>query len=117
MGLSQDFLAMLEARVTVEWFTGQDKWGNDTYSAPVEGVRAYVEPSSTSFGTDDGLGKQDGRTVTQQRLMTDALGIAPKDKVTLEDGRVLHVTDVETAKDEFGDDLYQMITGTTAQRG
>ena len=117
MGLDRDFLTMLEGRMVVERFTGEDEWGNDTYDVPMTDVPTYIETTILTQGAQDGQGKQDTRIITTDTMMTDAIGLKPKDRFTLPGPRVVYASEVQTAKDEYGQDLYQTTTALSVSKG
>lgn len=116
MGLDRSFLSLLTASVGLERFLGEDQWGNSSYAALVT-AQTFIDPVTRTFGSQDGQDKQDAVTVDATRLTTDALGIKPRDRITLPGGMVVFVTDVATNRDEKGAELYQEVTAQSSQRG
>ena len=114
MGLDRDFLSMLSARVRLEKKMGSDQFGNDTYALGVEHA-AYVESASSRFGNDEEARKTKDPNITAS-VITDAIGVAPGDRFLI-GGSYHWVSEVETMKDEFGNDLYQTSQVTTTKRG
>lgn len=115
MGLTKDFLTMLTATVTLKRASGTDAWGNETYDAPTLHP-AFIDPGSTSLGSGEEGGQREGHTVTRRQVITDALGIKPTDILAF-DGIDHTVTEVNTVKDEFGDDLYQTLSVEDQKKG
>lgn len=115
MGLDADFLSMLEATVTWKAVTGTDAWGNETYG-PSSVQRAFIGDTTTSFGVGTEGSQQDRTAVKTTEVIMDALGVSVGDVLTF--GAADHtVTEVVTAKDEFGDDLFQTITVENQKKG
>jgi hypothetical protein len=116
MGLDKDFLAMLEAEATLERFDQKDMWGNDSYLAP-ETIVCFVEPTNREYWVSRqhrSVGRdqlQQTRYITQYQLITDAVGIVPGDKLTVQGG-LSYVAQAETTNDEFGQTLYQTVSLT-----
>lgn len=114
MGLDASFLEMLVLQATWQPYTGNDTWGNDTWGA-----------SSTIKCWIDGVEQQRGDTPVQQEqvptvdraatLLTDALGVKVRDKITLPDGTVTHVVDAKTYYDEDATTLYQEVNVKTTE--
>lgn len=115
MPLDEGFLAMLTATATWEPNTGKDTWGNEQYGPPQTVVTA-VTSQTKEFGGEDGQSKQDGPVVTTMELITDSVGIALKDRITVS-GAVLYVTHVDTPKDELGVDLMHTVTASSTEKG
>lgn len=115
MGLDRDFLELLTAPVTLERVAGVDLWGNEVYEGPVV-QQSFISGGTTSLGADAGNDRTEETPDTTDTLIMDAIGIKPGDKITY-GGKPHWVTQVETAKDEFGADLYQNVTVTTTKRG
>lgn len=117
MGLDAGFVSLLSMRMTWEANDGQDQWGNESYATPVLAVPCFVTSQASDFGGDDGQNKSEGPTVTRVEVLTDAVGINVKDKLTLPNGKIVFVTNVDTPQDESGADLMHTITAETAQKG
>lgn len=117
MGLDAGFLSLLTMRMTREAFTGKDQWGNETYAAPVLNIRCFVTSQKVVFGEDDGQHKVEGETVVRVEVITDAIGVKIKDRLTMPNGKVVFVTGVDIPQDEKGADLLHTITAETAQKG
>lgn len=116
MGLSADFLAMLQARPSWERYTGDDQFGNNLYAPPVV-IEAFVGSLSQRAGGQDGQGTQDPEQVGDLDLITDYRGIGVKDRLTLQDGPVVHVVSTEVVHDALGAPLFQNVTATSTPRG
>jgi hypothetical protein len=115
MGLDRDFLEMLTASVEWKPKAAKDKWGNETYGAPVP-LKAFIESVTTQYGIGDQGGQRESETVNETQIIVDAVGVKVDDQITYDD--TAHtVTQVETPKDEFGDDLYQLLTVQNQKKG
>lgn len=115
MGLDRDFLEMLTAPVVVERWVGADQWGNDTYSAPTTEV-SFIDSSSVTFAVPEEGDRTSATPSATTSLLMDGIGIKPRDKITYD--AIAHwVVNVDTAKDEFGADLFSTVTVSTTKRG
>lgn len=117
MGLDAGFISLLTMRMSWEANTGRDQWGNETYAAAVPNTPCFVTSQTSDFGSHDGQNKSEGDTVTRVEVLTDALGVKIKDRLTLPNGKVVFVTNVDTPQDESGADLMHTINAETAQKG
>lgn len=115
MPLDAGFLSLLTAVVTVEGFTGEDTWGNATFSAPRQ-EKAFIDPVTSTLGSTDG-DKQESRVVNRTTITMDFVGIRPGDRITLPGGTITYVVEVRTDKDEVGANLYQTVTVQDTERG
>ena len=115
MGLSRDFLAMLQARVVWEAYTGDDQWGNNIFAAPVT-IEAFVGGMTREAGNTDGQGTQEAEEVFSVELITDYKGIGYKDRITV-NARPMTVASTEVVHDQQGEPLFQNVTVDTKQRG
>ena len=115
MGLSRDFLAMLQARVAWEKYTGDDQWGNNVYDPPVV-IEAFVGTMNRTYGAEDGQGQQDAEEVLSVDLITDYKGIGTKDRITI-NSRPMNVATADVVHDQQGEPLFQNVTVDTRQRG
>lgn len=115
MGLDAAFLSMLTASVQAERRTGKDQWGNETYSAATT-EKAFIDTTTFQFGTGTPGEQKDKRAVGTTPIIMDAVGISVGDRITF-DGVPRTVTEVETIKDEFGNDLFQNVTVENQKKG
>lgn len=106
---------MLTAPVTLMRYAGSDLWGNDAYDTPTTEA-SFINSTSTVFPTDEEGDRKGTNPSSTTTLLMDGIGIQPRDQI-IYDGIVHYVTDVETAKDEFGINLFQNVTVTTTKRG
>lgn len=115
MGLDRDFLSMLEG--TVEWhpLSGEDLFGNETYETP-QTIAAFIGDLKVELGAADNQNTQSPQTVYTCEVMTDSVGVRPRDKFVF-DGREMYVTSVSTGRDEFGQELYHQVQTTNIRRG
>lgn len=117
MGLDAGFLSLLTMRMTWEAHAGRDTWGNETYAPSVPNTPCFVTSQSWGFGAEDGHNKAEGDDVLRVEVLTDAIGVKIKDRLTLPGGRIVYVTSVDTPQDEQGNDLMHTIGAETAQKG
>lgn len=115
MGLDAGFLQMLTAPVGLRRRTGKDQWGNEVHGA-VEQQRGYIATSTTSYGDGTQGGQTQKKAVVRREVLMDALGITVEDILVI-DGVECGVEEVQTEKDEVGDDLYQTITVVNEKKG
>lgn len=115
MGLDAGFLAMLEASVLLELKTGKDKWGNEEYAAPTT-QRAFIGPVVSGYGDGEVGGQQEKKSVRRCDLIMDSVGATLESRLTF-DGVPWYVAQVETVKDELGNDLYQNVTVEDQKKG
>lgn len=115
MPLDRDFLQMLTAPVVLERYSGSDLWGNDAYDPPTTEA-SFIDSTNAVFPTDEEGDRKGSTPSSTTTLLMDGIGIRPRDKI-IYDGNVHYVTEVETAKDEFGINLFQNVTVTTTKRG
>lgn len=115
MPLDAGFLAMLTTPGVWTPRGTQDQWGNEVEGTPVP-IKCFVSSQATTFGQDDDQNRQDNTKVTTMEIITDAVGISLKDKITV-GGKSVYVDSVDTPKDELGVDLMHQITASTTERG
>lgn len=115
MGLDAGFLSMLNASVTLEKRIGKDKWGNEQYAPPTP-ERAFIGPVSSGYGDGEVGGQQERKTVRSTDLIMDAVGVTTESRITF-DGVPWWATQVETVKDELGNDLFQNVTVEDQKKG
>lgn len=115
MPLPSGFLAMLTMSASLEAAASEDQWGNQLFTNP-ETIRCFLTSQTTELGGDTGEGRSEQVRVTTIELITDALGIEPKDRITMS-GATYHVTHVDTPKDAQGVDLMHTVTASTTERG
>lgn len=111
MGLDTDLLDLLSHTATLNRFTGQDQWGNNTYAANLP-IKAFTTSQTDDFPAPDTQNRQRSKTRTFA-LITDALDIKVGDKITVfaDTGTV---TNAVTYRDET-QSLMQEITITTQE--
>lgn len=115
MPLDAGYLAMLTTSATWEHKqSSTDQWGNEQYSSP-ETIKCFVTSQNTVLGRAE-QGQVEGEEVTTMSVITDALGITPKDRLVIS-GKSVYVVDVDTPKDEVGVDLMHTLNVTTAKKG
>lgn len=115
MPLDAGFLSMLTTTATWTPRQGQDSWGNETEGTPVQ-IQCFVTSQTVGFGTDDGQNRLENTRVTTMEIITDAVGISLKDKITV-GGTTVYVDSVDTPKDGLGVDLLHTVTASTTERG
>lgn len=115
MGLDAGFLSMLEASVVLEKRTDKDKWGNEQYAAPTT-ERAFIGAVVSGYGEGEVGGQREGKAVRRVDIIMDAVGVTMESRVSF-DGDQWYVTQVETVKDEVGNDLYQNVTVEDQKKG
>lgn len=116
MPLDADFHAMLETTFSLERYTGQDTFGNNTYGSS-EDIQGIQQSSNEVFAPGPVEGRAIGQPYTEVELLTDFYGIKVRDKITPPDlGIPVYVTKVTTHQDETGEDLYQELTASTTER-
>lgn len=116
MPLDAGFLAMLTMAGVWTPATGTDMWGNETLGAPVA-VKCFVTSQTAAFGSEDGHGTQETKSVVRAEVITDFLGINVGDRFALPTGVVGYVTAVDTPMDENGINLMHTITVGSSKKG
>lgn len=113
MPLDAGSLSMLTHTATWRRRTGEDQWGNNAYSAPVD-LKCFVLPGTTSLGSSSSQNVERA-SVFQTSLICDAVGVTPGDRLDLPDGRISFVSEVTNTNDVNGSILLHEVTVTSAE--
>ena len=115
MGLDRDFLSLLTASVGYESALEKDTWGNTGYT-PLEPVACFIDAANATYGRAVPESFKESQQTATATIYLDAAGAKIGDRITF-DSKQHWVTDLVTFKDEFGDDLLQVVTVTDQKKG
>jgi hypothetical protein len=103
--LSYDWKKLMVDNVTIERQTGNNVNAEPTYAAPIS-IHCRVEYVEREYRTPDNL----TRTSTCMVILDGVYGIRPQDRLTLSDGNVMTIQNVETYYGDRGP-LYEAVLG------
>ena len=102
MALEQEFIDAFTSKILVELYLGEDTHGNNTYDESFDAC-CRVDGYTTSRGSLDQAEQLRGASVvTTSLIMACDPILKPRDRITMENTKIVYVTDATVVYDEDG---------------